>query len=84
MATDLDAHMTCAGSFTPGSRLESIDHAQQRQLQRSLAKMNELPLRCCFQCAPHTDPFTRAARRSAAQPNDTIDLHDARPTGAAC
>ena len=88
MATDLDAHMTSAGSFTPGSRLESIDDAQQRQLQRSLAKMNELPLRCCFQCAPHTDPFTRAARmrarRSAAQPNDTIDLHDARPTGAAC
>ena len=89
MATDLDAHMTSASSFTPGSRLESIDDAQQRQLQRSLAKMNELPLRCCFQCAPHTDPFTaRAARmrarRSAAQPNDTIDLHDARPTGAAC
>ncbi len=49
MATDLDAHMTSAGSFTPGSRLESIDDAQQRQLQRSLAKMNELPLRCCFQ-----------------------------------
>ena len=46
MATDLDAHMTSAGSFTPGSRLESIDDAQQRQLQRSLAKMNELPLRC--------------------------------------
>ena len=60
MATDLDAHMTSAGSFTPGSRLESIDDVQQRQLQRSLAKMNELPLRCCFQCAPHTDPFTRA------------------------
>ena len=65
MATDLDAHMTSAGSFTPGSRLESIDDAQRRQLQRSLAKMNELPLRCCFQCAPHTDPFTaRAAPRS--------------------
>ena len=59
MATDLDAHMTSAGSFTPGSRLESIDDAQQRQLQRSLAKMNELPLRCCFQCAPHTVLLTR-------------------------
>ena len=70
MATDLDAHMTSASSFTPGSRLESIDDAQQRQLQRSLAKMNELPLRCCFQCAPHTDPFTRA--RAAAPPSPTI------------
>ena len=73
MATDLDAHMTSAGSFTPGSRLESIDEAQQRQLQRSLAKMNELPLRCCFQCAPHTDPFTRAGAcaRAVAPPTPT-------------
>ena len=51
LATDLDAHYATAGGYSEGSRLESIDDAQQRQLRRSRAKMNELPLRCCFQCA---------------------------------
>ena len=51
LATDLDAHYATAGGYSAGSRLESIDDAQQRQLRRSRAKMNELPLRCCFQCA---------------------------------
>jgi hypothetical protein len=78
MATDLDAHMTSAGSFTPGSRLESIDDAQRRQLQRSLAKMNELPLpslllpvrathrpvhsRCAHARAPQRGPAQRYDR----------------------